>query len=250
MDDWDLRLTDRIVYANKRNGFMGCITKGARGVGKSMYNLKAMALAHYRLNGGNETDAWNNAMDGFIFTPDDLLAKVEQNIADDKVSLCWCIDDAAVHFSNMLFFMNLYKNALLNATFDTIRTVVNALMVNCPDKHRLMKSLQHYDDYEVTLYYAPGYERKSVAIKWYSLPDGHRRYRKEFEDHFSCYVPNWIYDKYMAKRKSYLAEVSGELKELQEKLAKRKEKKLLGNVKDNLVFGGGVVGDDGAGSLV
>lgn len=222
MDDWDLKLANRMSYADNRNGFMGCLTKGPRGVGKSMYNLKNMALVNYNKRQCSENEAWQYALDGFIFTPDDLLRKVEYNIENDIIDLCWCIDDAAVHFSNMLFFMNLYKNALLNATFDTIRTVVRALLVNCPDKHRLMRSLQHYDDYEVTLYFAQGYLRKAVAIKWYSLPDGHRKYRKEFEDHFSCYVPKWIYEKYMAQRKKYLKDISSELKELQKKLAQRK----------------------------
>lgn len=222
MDNWDLKLANRMIYADKRNGFMGCITKGPRGVGKSMYDLKNMALVYYTLMNCTENEAWQAALDGFIFTPDDLLNKVEYNIENDIIDLCWCIDDAAVHFSNMLFFMNLYKNALLNATFDTIRTVVRALLVNCPDKHRLMRALQHYDDYEITIYFAPSYQRKAVAIKWYSLPDGHRKYRKEFEDHFSCYVPNWVYEKYMEKRKKYLKDISEELKSLQRKLAQRK----------------------------
>lgn len=227
IDDWDLMLGNRILKAEKRNGFIGCITKGARGYGKSMYNLKCMAYAHYKINGCNETDAWNSALEGFIFTPDDLIKMVEQNIDNDEVSLVWCIDDAAVHFSNLLFFINLYKSALMNATFDTIRTVVRALLVNCPEKHRLMSALRNYDDYEVTIYRGieGGYNRRAVGIKWYSLPSGQRKFRKEFEDYFSCYVPKWIYDKYIVKRKMYLKEISEELKILQQKIETKRQRK-------------------------
>jgi len=222
--DWDLKLATRIMNTRKYNGFIGCLTKGPRGCGKSMYNLKNMAQAYFNTDGYTETQSWEKALDNFIFTPEQLSQKVTDNIENDHISLAWCIDDAAVHFSSYLFFINIYQAALLNATFDTIRTVVSAFLVNCPDKGRLMKSLRSYDDYEVTIYKDCGYERRAVGIKWYSLPDGKRRFRKNFEDHFSCYAPNWIYNKYMKRRKMYLKEVNDEIVVLREKLSERKKK--------------------------
>jgi len=68
------------------------------------------------------------------------------------------------------------------------------------------------------------YERKAVAIKWYTLPDGHRKYKKEFEDYFSCFLPNWVYDKYMIQRKKYLKDISDELKVLRNRLKDRQQK--------------------------
>jgi len=228
MDDWQLLLSQRIVRASQQNGFIGAITKGPRGSGKSMYNLKTMALAHYLVDNCTETQAWTRALHGFVFSPDELIAKVEHNIDNDTIELCWCIDDAAVHFSSLLFFVNLYKSALVTAMFDTIRTVVRALLVNCPEKKRLMRALRNYDDYEMTVYKAPGnYNRRAVAIKWYSMPSGDRKFRKEFEDHFSCYVPKWIYEKYMEKRKRYLKEINIELKRLKSKLEEQHSKRQM-----------------------
>ena len=226
IEDWDLKLANRMIDATNRKGFMSVITKAERGYGKSMYNLKNMTYTYYTIGELTENQAWQKALDNFIFTPDQLMNRVEQNIADDVISPAWCIDDATVHFSSYLYFINLYQASLLNATFDTIRTVVNALLINCPKKKRLLTGLRNYDDHEITIYKTMpgGYQRKSVCIKWYSLPSGKQNFRKEFEDYFSCYVPTWIYKKYMEKRKSYLKDISKELKELKEKLDQRKLK--------------------------
>lgn len=222
---WDLKqasLGNTILAMLKWAGFMSAITKAERGYGKSMYNLLSMAYAYYHCTRCNETEAWNKALDNMIFTPDTLLSRIEQNIADDEISLVWCIDDATVHFSSYLYFINLYRASLLNAAFDTMRTVVSAVLINCPVKQRLLAGLRQYDDYEITIYKDCNYQRKAVGIKWYSLPDGHRKFRKIFEDRFSCYVPDWVYEKYMGMRKKYLKEISQELKELQDKLQKKK----------------------------
>jgi len=225
MKEWKLQLSNKIVTARKYNSFISTLTKGRRSDGKSCYNIKGMANAHFIHDGIPEDDAWQQAIDDIIFRPDDLTQRVRKNIKNDEISLCWCIDDAAVHFSSHLFFINIFQNALLNATFDTIRTVVTALLVNCPSKKRLMKALREYDDIEITLYRQPHqYQRKAVAIQWFSLPSGDRKFRKIFEDYFSCYIPDWVYQKYMLKRKKYLETISDELDILHKELHNRKNK--------------------------
>lgn len=225
LDDWNLKLSDRLLSTRKINGFIGAVTKGARGAGKSMYNLKVMALCYYRLHPENGEDwAWNKALENFIFRPDQLSKKVNENIENDHTSLVWCIDDAGVHFSSYVFFINIYQASLLNATFDTIRTVVTGLLVNAPDKHRLMKALRGYDDYEITIYKQKNYDRHAVGIKWFSLPSGKKRFRKDFEDHYSCYVPKEYYNKYMKMRKMYLKEINKEIETLRAKYEERRRK--------------------------
>ena len=222
---WDLHeagLGNRMLAMPRRQGFLSCITKAERGYGKSMYNIMSMAYVFYHYLGCTEDEAWRHALDNIIFTPDELMNRVEQNIYQDKISLAWCIDDATVHFSSYLYFINLYQTSLLNAAFDTMRTVVHSLLINCPNKSRLLSGLRNYDDYEVTLYITDKYDRKAVGIKWYSLPDGHRKFRKEFEDAFSVFVPNWVYDEYMILRKRYLKEISEELKRLRDQLTQKK----------------------------
>jgi len=224
MDDWNLQLGNRVLYKIRNKGFISAITKAERGYGKSMYNLKVMAYVYYKLLDCSIMEAWDMALRNMIFTPDQFLGLIQQNIERDVLSPVICIDDAAVHFSSYLYFINLYETSLLNATFDTIRTAVHAVLINCPNKNRLLSGLRHYDDYEITIYMGDngGYDRRAVAIKWYSLPDGHRKFRKTFEDHFSCYVPDDIYLRYLEQRKKYLKDVSDELKNLMDKLHKKK----------------------------
>ena len=222
-----MKLAKRILAIRSFNGFLSAITKGERSYGKTSYDIKNMTMVNYILNGGDEEAAWKEALDNVIFSPDDLLKKVDYNIKHDYISPVITIDDAGVHFSSHLFFINVYQSSLMNATFDTIRTITNALLINCPSKKRLMSGLRNYDDYDIIIYKELGYERKAVAIKWFSLPDGHRKYRKEFEDYFSCYLPDWVYEKYMIRRKMYLKEISDELRVLKDKLDSRREKFIL-----------------------
>lgn len=230
--DWDLKLGNKIISTLEYNGFLSAITKGERSYGKSTYNIKNMAYVYYKVNGyTNEDDAWNEALRNIIFSPDDLLEKVDYNIRQDYISPVITIDDASVHFSSHLFFINVYESSLMNATFDTIRTITHGLLINCPSKKRLMSGLRHYDDYDIIIYKEPSpYERKAIAIKWYSLPDGHRKFRKEFEDYFSCYLPNWVYDEYMIRRKKYLKDISNDLKVLRDKIRNKQKEYISNNV--------------------
>ena len=227
-DKWDLKqagLGNSLLSHLRRKQFMSVKTKAERGMGKSMYNLTSIAYAYYHM-GHTETDAWNKALDCFIFTPDQLLRRVRHAMANNYIIPFLCIDDAAVHFNNKLWFINLYTSTLIEATFDTLREAVQCLLINCPNTKRLMGALQSYDDFEVTIYHGANggdsYSRKAVCIKWFSLPSGSRKYRKTYEDHFNCYVPKWVYDKYQPMRRQYLDDITSKLDDMIEKHDKKK----------------------------
>jgi len=226
IQDWNLTLGNYIISRCKHNGFLSAITKAERGYGKSMYNLKIMAYVFKCLYNCSDEEAWDKALGSMVFTPDQLLDKLHHNITTDNISPVICLDDATVHFSSMLYFVDLYETTLLNAMFDTIRTATHSLLINCPNKKRLLASLRNYDDHEITLYKEPsadGYNRRAVCIKWYSLPDGHRRFKKMYEDHFSCYVPKDVYERYIVKRKQYLEDISNELEEMRKNIGRKKK---------------------------
>lgn len=227
MDTWKLVLGNYILSCCKHNGFLSAITKAERGYGKSMYNLKVMAYVYFHLYKCTEQEAWDKALGSIVFTPDQLLKRLHYNIDNDVISPVICIDDATVHFSSMLYFINLYETTLLSAMFDTIRTATHSLLINCPNKKRLLTSLRSYDDYEVTLYKEPGglnrYNRKAVCVKWFSLPSGDKRFRKMYEDYFSCYVPDDVYNRYMDMRKMYLKQISSELEEMRKNIGRKKK---------------------------
>ncbi len=226
-DRWDLQqatLGNLIWSAHQKRRFLSCITVAERGYGKSMYHLQTMAYLYYHMVERNETEAWNFALKNMLFLPSQLEQRIDYNEEHDCCDIVWCLDDAAVHFSNKLWWTDQSEAILLEGTFDLIRPVVSGLLINCPNKKRLMSSLQAYDDYEATIYITNGgqYDRKVVCIKWYRLPDGTRRWRKIYEDTFSCYVPKWVYDEYRKIRKNYIKIIRTKLKERRDQYVENK----------------------------
>lgn len=224
-DTWDKErasLGNAIMRVHNNNRFLQCVTIAERGYGKSMYHLQTMAYVYYHLVDKNETDAWNFALNNMFFLPSQLEDKVDYNEENDIVDMVWCLDDAAVHFSNKLWWTEQSEAILLEGIFDLIRPVVSAVLINCPDKNRLLGSLQNYLGYEETIYIGDGggYERNIIGIHWYRRPSGDKKWRKEWDDSFSCYIPNWVYAKYKVLRKGYIRKIRNKLKERRDKKLK------------------------------
>jgi hypothetical protein len=244
IEEWNSGSVDTILRRYKRNGFTGYVIQGERGLGKSMYAYKVMAKTYLNLGKyrsfdtgeiipvTNELEAYKAALEYMIFSPDDLIRLIEFNIQNDYVTPVLCLDDATVHFNSYMFFVDLHTVILLKGMFDTIRTVLSGLLMTCPKRRNLLSFLRDYDDYKISIKYAPGHEEtdrlaRCYQFNWY--PDD-RKYRVQipFQDKFSCWVPDtsvypeWSpYDRYMKKRKSYLLEINDKLKEIRKVKAKK-----------------------------
>jgi len=129
-------------------------------------------------------------------------------------------DDAGVHGSNIRWFTNLHQVEMLKAMTDTIRTAVTGFLLNCPNRHTLLKVLRSYDDYSVNISYDTGskYMRKARGYNIYRLPSGTKRVYRNFEDHFSCYIPVDIYREYMIMRKKYFDKAIVVMDEMRKKI--------------------------------
>jgi len=227
IEEWDLKFAE-LINKEIPSGFISGIVTGERRKGKSIYVLKNIAKTYKVLEGLDDEECWKKALDCMIFGPDNLTEKVFSNIKHDVISPVLCLDDASVHFNPMLFFINPYQVSLLNGIFDTIGTVVNALVLTCPKKKRLMSGLKNYDDLTIHIIKARegGYERIARGVLWYTMPDEHQRFRKLFEDHYSCYAPDYIYKPYLIERKKYLKQVNDLFIALKKKLDTDRGKKL------------------------
>jgi len=196
-----------------------------------MYAYKTMAYVHYHIaemegNPISEAEAYKRALDSFIYSPDDFMDRVAYNIDHGIVSPVWCLDDASVHFHSYLHLMNVYEYILLAGHFDTLRVVCSSLLITCPNKRRLFKPLREYDQYEMLIYAVPtNWIRKAIGISWFTIPDGRRKFRKRFEDHFSCYVPNRYYEPYLKKRAGYLEQINKLLQKLRKNVKNKRFKK-------------------------
>jgi len=223
-------LAKKIIQAHP-NGFIGAIVEGKRGMGKSAYCIKIMKEVYQTMYDCTETEAWKYALKHILFDLDDVIPFLKQaSDSDDMIPVCtW--DDAGVHGSNIRWFTNMHQVEMLKAMTDTIRTGVTGFLLNCPSKTGLLKVLRHYDDYLVNIIKTTGpskegyngYDRIGRGYNLYRLPDGKLRVYKHFEDHYSCYLPNWVYKEYMVVRKMYFQKAVAVMEEMQKKLKMRKD---------------------------
>lgn len=220
LSDWNSGTVNKILRRHP-NGFAGFIVVGERGMGKSTYSLKVMAKIYQITQELEEYDAYQLALEHMIFQPSDLINLIEGNIHKDYVSPVICLDDATVHFNAYKFFVDLHEVILLKGMFDTIRTAVTGLILTCPTRRNLLKFLKDYDDYKIQILYDEGKVQWSRIARCYRFnyyPDD-RKYRVwvDYQDHYSCYIPQNIYDQYVTKRKKYLELINTKMKKLMEK---------------------------------
>lgn len=228
--DYSLTLSLRILQKYPM-GFIGAIIEGERGYGKSTYALKVMAQVYKTLQGCSDEEAWNIAIDNMIFSMDELIKKINHNINTDTVTPALCLDDATVHFSSYKFFTNLYEVILIHGMFDTIRTACTGLILTCPKRDLLLAALRNYDDYKIEIYMDHDWERIARGYKLKTTPIGQKRTYKNFEDNYSCYLPDWVFTKYMEKRKFYLKQTNDELQKI---LSSKDEKKKVREIKEKI----------------
>jgi len=229
IENWNLHFA-HLIARQVPNGFISGVIVGERRKGKSAYALKTGAKVYKELYGLPDDDCWEASLKCFIFGPNNLSDRIQHQNDIDEVAPYWVIDDSSVHFNPILFFINPFLYSYLQGIFDTIGTVVNGLVLTCPKKQRLMKGLRVYDDLTIHIVKneggVSGYERIARGILWFTMPDDKQRFRKQFEDFYSCYIPQDIYDKYLKERKRYLKETNDLLIALRKRLDEQKSKKI------------------------
>jgi hypothetical protein len=212
--EWVLR---RHPHGNrKQNGFMGGFLFGERGTGKSTFCYKTMAKAYYHYRGYNgsddEEEAYKEALQYMLFDPSDFRNLIIRNKINRHVSLIICLDDASMHFGNMLHMTDPKLYAALLGETATIRTVVTGFMINAPKRGHVAKFLRDYDDYKGETKVDQGAEtvdrenwnRKVRFYRWHYYPD-EVKYTIEipFQNKYSCYIPEPYYSWYIDKKNYY-----------------------------------------------
>lgn len=230
IQEWTLQFSNLILHEINNTGFISNIIVGERRRGKSIYVLKSFAKVYKSLTSQADEECWKQALNCFLFGPEELRNRIRYNTQKDIVSPMWCLDDATVHFNPMTFFVNPFSYALLGGLFDTIGTVTNCIALTCPKKKRLMQGLKNYDDYTTQISRARegGYERHAKGVFWYTWPDGSSHFRQAFKDDYSCYAPDFIYKPYLEKRKKYLKVTNDLFTLLSQKLEQEHSRRFSG----------------------
>jgi len=219
-------LAKKILQAHP-HGFVGAIVEGKRGVGKSSYCIKVMKEIYQSIYDCNDDKAYEYALKYIVFKLDDLIGLVRQARVKQQMIPVLTWDDAGVHGSNLQWFINMHGVQHLRAVTDTIRTGVTGFVLNCPDKTGLLKNLRNYDDLTVQIIKSRGttgkynsYSRIARGYNQFKLPSGTVRIYKNFEDDYSCHLPNHIYEQYNTTRQSYLDEAILAIEDMKHKVGR------------------------------
>jgi hypothetical protein len=192
-----LVLAKRIVKAHP-NGFVGAVVEGKRSIGKSSYTIKVCKEVFKELEDCSENTAYQLALDHIVFSLDDLIRILSTARKKHEMIPVLVWDDAGVHGSSLQYFINLKGVQHMKAITDTVRTATTGLLLTCPDREGLLKILRGYNDYLVTITKLNGYYLRSArGYNVYKLPSGMKRVYRNFDDRYSCYLPKWVYNKYM-----------------------------------------------------
>ncbi|MBD3195206.1 MAG: hypothetical protein GF317_09135 [Candidatus Lokiarchaeota archaeon] len=221
LKDWNSGFSRWVIYrhpenSKRQNGFMGGFIFGERGTGKSTYCYKAEAKTYYDLNGYNKTDdeeeAYKLALECMIYEPTDFRKLLIYNKIRRIITPIICLDDASMHFGNMLHITDpkIYS-ALLGETA-TVRTAVTGFLINAPKRKHVAKFLRDYDDFkgEVKEDHTGGFsnqptwQRKVRFYRWNYYPDEVKyRIQIPFQDKYSCFIPEPYYKWYIEKKRYY-----------------------------------------------
>lgn len=207
-------ITGNKILKGHPHGFNSFTVVGDRGIGKSTYAL-IVVYEIFRKLGYEKNQAWNEAINCCKFHIQDVIKflKISADSDDIKPVIIW--DDIAIHASGTKYFLNMRMVDQLKAVLDTIRLAISGLIMTCPSTKGLLSILKVYDDYKLVVRYSKrgGYYREITAYKWNTLPSGKRIIRTQYTDNYNCYIPNWVFDKYMVMRKNATKETLDRLEQ-------------------------------------
>ena len=219
-----LVLTKKMLGADPATFFSIMIT-GRRSIGKTSYSLHAIK-DFFVERGATENNGWRLALDSLKFgIPEviDFLKDARTNNIKKPV-LLW--DDVRVHAAGNQYQLNMKRVAKLASLMDVVRTCVSNVILTCPSSSGLLGLLKSYDDYFAKVHHTEkgGYNRVAYGYLWSTIPSGKRLVYSKYKDSFSCYLPQWVYDKYTFSRNKAVDSLIKEVEDLEEKNEQQKSK--------------------------
>ena len=211
-----LILTKRMLGADPATFFSIMVT-GRRSIGKTAYSLHA-AQAFFVERGETENTAWRMGLDSLKFSITDVIDFIQDALDREikKPILIW--DDCRVYAAGSQYQLNMKRVAKLAGLMDVIRTCVSNVILTCPSSSGLLGILKSYDDYFAKIHHTKegGYNREARGYIWSSLPSGKRLIYHKYDDKYSCYLPQWVYDIYMNSRMGAMKCLLKDIKKLEE----------------------------------
>jgi len=217
--EWKTGLPPLIIKAhqtkeNVNKGNIARVITGDAGVGKSCYAYKIMAKTHYDFNGytkvDEEEESYKFAIENIIYRPQELFNMVQRQLDLDEQALIWTLDDASVHLGRQLFDQDREMYRKLQGTVPTLREDVSGLLITTINTGLIAKPLREFIRRKVhvmPIAELDSYRRVAKHYeKWYFPDDVRFRIAINFQDRFSCLVPQPFFDWYHQKKIKALKE--------------------------------------------
>lgn len=222
--DWKTGLPPLIIKAhqtkeNVNKGSVSRVITGDAGVGKSCYAYKIMAKTHYDFNGYTKVDeeelSYRYALDNIIYRPYELFNRVRQQLEKDEQALVWCLDDCSIHMGRQLFDQDREMYRQLQGTVPTLRENISGLLITTINVSLIAKPLREFIRRKVHIMpiaELDSYRRIAKHYeKWYFPDDVRFRIAINFQDKFSCLVPQPFFDWYHQKKMEALKEYNNSI---------------------------------------
>lgn len=223
-------LAKRIAKEHKRTGFIGAITYGARGYGKSAFTIKTLFDLFHNGFQMKEEKAWKESLDRMLFDLPQIVNRLQKELDKGEPTAALICDDAGVYFSGQTYGARYKWHGLLKSFLDTVRLGASAMLLTTPNVKDLASYVRRHDDYYVKIIKRSGdYRRTARIYSQDTLPSGKTRVFKEAETDFSCYLPKKVYKKYSRMRKSMLEDI---VNDMEEKLEEDEKEKIQGMKED------------------
>jgi len=192
------------ILSEHPNGFRASLVEGRQGIGKSSYCIKVMKEIFQELFDLDDIAAWDMALKHIMFSMDDIILRLAKAKDIDEMIPVLTWDDAGVHGSNIKWFTDKKRVDIIKELLEKIRTRTSGLLVNCTGREGLLTCIRNIRGYVVEISIADGnYIRLAKGYNMFRLPSGTVRAYRNFEDRYSCYLPKWVYERYMKLRKKY-----------------------------------------------
>jgi len=206
-------LTEEILKEHP-NGYYMALIWGKKGRGKTAYCIHTakqlfMELSklpdnlRYEKLEPNITieEAYNMALDHMAFTIPDIvnMTREAKGALINPVKMIPVIiwDDAGVGGSSYLGRTELKISNVLKGYNDILRRRITGFLVNTPVTKGLLSFIRNEEDLGVPIIKCTKEERwNRLATARVKREESRFRF-KVFEDAFSCYLPKWVYEKYV-----------------------------------------------------
>lgn len=219
--NWDdlTKLSKKIIKSHPW-GYVGMVTRGGRGDGKTTFGLHIGREVYQYLDGISRDEAWEKMLGvgnyrheqpHILFDLEDVVKSLEPldnidfaNILEwqkDNTVPYKMWDDAGMHGGKYKFFTDVKMVEALQGEIDTIRFILTGFMLTSPELSSILRFMQEYkDQLIITVKKHPAaptkYNRLAEVKKWYETRNGSYRRRLAWSTKFSCYVDKWAYEEY------------------------------------------------------